>query len=435
MSLSSQLKQRLESAVAARLDDLAALYRLFHAHPELSEREKQTAARVVAELERLGIQTLTGIGGHGVAGIIENGFGPTLLIRADMDALPVTEATGLDFASKVRDIGPGGREVGVMHACGHDLHMTCMIGAAAALSELKDAWSGRVLLVGQPAEETIGGARVMMEDGLYDRIGRPDFCVALHVEPELPAGGVALAPGVRTAGSHPLDVTIRGRGGHGAMPHKARDPVVLASRFVLALQTIVSRELDPADMGLITVGSIHGGTKRNIIPDRVDLDLTIRFFKPEVGEHIVKAVKRTADGLAQAAGIPPDLWPIVTTAEPPFPPVINDPDLTRRLTQVFTDLLGAENVTETPPSTGSEDFGFFGLTTPSVPLVYYYLGVTDPERLNTSGKKNSEVSMLHEAGFYPDLEGSLPIGIMTLAGAGLALLGASHHPSFSTTGS
>lgn len=422
MPLSCELKQRLDAAVAARLADLTALYRHFHAHPELSEREERTAARVAAELDRVDIKVLTGIGGHGVAGLLENGPGPTLLIRADMDALPVTEATGLPFVSKVRDIGSGGREVGVMHACGHDLHMTCMIGAAAVLSELKDAWSGKLLLAAQPAEETVGGARLMMEDGLYDRVGGPDFGIALHVEPDLPSGSVALGTGVRSAGSHPLDVAIRGRGGHGAMPHKTIDPVVLASRFVLALQTIVSRELDPADMGLITVGSIHGGSKRNIIPDRVDLDLTIRFFKPEVGEHIVEAVKRTADGLARAAGLPPHLRPIVTTAEPPFPPVINDPDLTRRLTQVFTDLLGADNVTETPPSTGSEDFGFFGLTDPVVPLAYYKLGVTDRERLDAAKNGNREVSLLHEAGFYPDLEKSLPTGLMTLAGAVLSVL-------------
>ncbi len=262
----------------------------------------------------------------------------------------------------------------------------------------------------------------MMEDGFYDRTGRPDFGIALHVEPDLPSGGVALGPGVRSAGSHPLDVTIRGRGGHGAMPHKTRDPVVLASRFVLALQTIVSRELDPADMGLITVGSIHGGSKRNIIPDRVDLDLTIRFFKPEVGEHIVEAIERTANGLARAAGLPPDLRPIVKTAEPPFPPVINDPGLTRRLTQVFTNLLDAENVTETPPSTGSEDFGFFGRTEPAVPLVYYKLGVTDRERLDAAKSGNGDVSMLHEAGFYPDLKKSLPVGMKTLSVAGLELM-------------
>lgn len=422
MTLHSELKQRLETAVADRLDRLTALYRHFHAHPELSEREEGTAARVAAELDRFGVQTLTGIGGYGVAGILENGPGPALLIRADMDALPVTEATELGFASKVRVIGPGGREVGVMHACGHDLHMTCMIGAAAALTELKDLWSGKIIFVAQPAEETVGGARLMMEGGLYEKTGRPDFGIALHVEPDLPSGVVGLGAGVRSAGSHPLDVTIRGRGGHGAMPHKARDPVVLASRFVLALQTIVSRELNPADMGIITVGSIHGGSKRNIIPDRVDLDLTIRFYKPEVGKHIIKAVKRTAEGLAGAAGLPPDLNPIVKTPEPPFPPVVNDPGLTRRLTRAFADLLGADNVTETPPSTGSEDFGFFGLTEPAVPLVYYKLGVTDQKRLDAARNGEGAVSMLHETGFYPDLERGLPTGVTTLAWAGLSLL-------------
>lgn len=422
MILNNELKELLNNLILKRLDQLGDLYKHFHANPELSGQEEKTAARVAEEFNKLGLNCITGLGGHGLVGILDNGPGPCLLIRADMDALPITENTGLPYASEVKAVDHEGREVGVMHACGHDLHTTCLVGAASVLTELKDHFSGRILFTAQPAEEAIGGARLMLEDGLYAKAGRPDFAIGLHVKSELATGRVGIGEGIRSTGSHSLDVTIRGIGGHGASPHLAKDPIVLASQYVLALQTIVSREINPSEMGLITVGAIHGGTKRNIIPNEVALNLTIRSYNRDVGLKIVEAVERKAEGLARAEGLPEDLWPVVVEAEPSYPPVYNDPELNRRLEVLFTDLLGEDNVTELPPSNGSEDFGMFGLVDPPIPVLFYNLGVTSPERLAKAESGEISLAPEHEPGFYPDLVKSLPTGVLTMAGAALELL-------------
>ena len=421
MTLNSKLIPILSQAVGEQAPRLEAIYRHFHAHPELSGAEIETAARVAAELEQLGLAVFTGIGGHGLAAILDNGPGPSIMLRADMDALPITENTGLAFASRVRTLDGQGREVGVMHACGHDLHTTCLIGAATVLSALKEHFKGRVIFLAQPAEESIGGARLMMEDDVYAKTGRPDMALALHVDAELPAGAVGLGPGVRSSACHSLDVTIRGRGGHGASPHQAKDPVVLAAQFILGLQTIVSREIDPTEMALITVGAIHGGTKRNIIPEEVELNITLRAYAETIRLQLADAVARLAGGLAQAAGLPPELQPIVRVAEPPYPPVINDKALTARLQSIFETLLGREQVIATKPLTGSEDFGQLGLTDPPIPMVFYQLGVTSPRRLKMAAEGGPPVSLEHDPGFYPDLEVSLPTGVATLAAAVLEL--------------
>jgi hippurate hydrolase len=376
---------------------------------------------VAAEFKALGLEVITGIGGHGLVGILDRGPGPCVMLRADMDALPVMEKTGLSFASRVRALDPQGQEVGVMHACGHDLHTTCLIGAAAVLSDLKDFLQGRVIFLAQPAEEAIGGARLMMAAGLYHQTGRPDLALALHVDSELPAGTVGLGPGVRSSASHSLDVTIRGRGGHGASPHLAKDPVVLAAQFILALQTIVTREIDPSQMALITVGAIHGGTKRNIIPAEVHLNLTLRAYSDSVRRQLAVAVARMAEGLARAAGLPPELYPLIQEPEAGYPPVINDPALTERLQSLFADLLGADRVLLPPPSTGSEDFGELGHTDPPMPMAYYQLGVTPAQRLAEAAAGGPPVPPEHDARFQPDFETSLPIGVSTLAGAALEL--------------
>lgn len=429
MCIDAQLKGELDRAVATRIAALTRLYRHFHAHPELSGAEVQTATRVAHEMRALGLEVLTGIGGHGVVSVLENGPGPCILLRGDMDALPVTERTGLPYASTVRATDAQGREVGVMHACGHDLHTTCLIGAAQVLTRLRERFRGRVIFVAQPAEEAIGGARPMMADDFYGRTGRPDYGLALHVKAELPVGSVGLAPGIRTSASHALDITIQGRGGHGAAPHQAVDPVVLSAQFILALQTIISREKDPAEMGLITVGAIHGGTKRNVIPNAVELNLTIRAYKEEIRLQIAAAVRRVAEGLARTAGLPPELWPVIQEAEHPYPPVINDPGLTARIRPVFADLLGPEQVVETRSSTGSEDFGYFGRTDPPIPMVFYQLGVTPPERLAEAAAGGPPVPPVHDAGFYPDVAGSLPIGVTTLTTAVLALTDSPEPPA------
>jgi amidohydrolase len=417
-----ELKACIETAVQNRFDWLTELYKTFHAHPELSGNEIQTAARVSEVLTESGLTVTTGIGGHGVAGIIDNGPGPTLLLRADIDALPITEATGLPFASQVTALDENGEKVGVMHACGHDFHTTCLLGTATVLSELKDSWSGRLMVIAQPDEEVNGGANRMLADGLYERFGRPDFGLAFHVKPELPAGSVGIRAGVRNAGNFPLDVTIRGTGGHGAEPHLAKDPVVLAAQFVLALQTIVSREIDPAEMGLITVGAINGGNRRNIIPDEVSLNLTIRAHDQKIGLKIINSIERMAQGLAQAAGLPENKYPIITVNDDSWDQVINDVEIVNKIEKVFTHLLGQSNVINIDPVNTSEDFGNFGKGDPPIPLFMWELGVTDETRLAKAAKENRRIPPLHNPTFYPDLDQSLPTGVITLTGAALELL-------------
>lgn len=422
MVLDPDLKAQLTAAVASSLDRLHGLYRELHAHPELSGQEQRTAARMAEAMRRLGLAVHTGLGGHGLAGVLDTGPGPVVLLRADMDALPLVENTGLPFASTVTAIDEYGRSVGVMHACGHDVHMTCLIGAATVLTRLKGAFSGKVIFVAQPDEEVHGGARLMVAEGLYETTGRPDFCVALHVRSELAGGSVGLAPGVRSSAAHALDITIRGRGGHGAAPHQAVDAIVLAAQFILALQTIVSRQVDPAKMGLITVGAVHGGAKRNILPEAVELSLTLRAYEDAVIDRMLAAIERTANGLAQAAGLEQSRRPVIRTAETPYPRVYNDPQLTGRLQAVFADLLGGDHVLATPAGTGSEDFGYFGLTDPPIPTVMYHLGATDPDRLTGRRCDDQRIAPEHDPGFRPHPETCLPTGVITMAAAALALL-------------
>jgi amidohydrolase len=417
-----ELKKRIETAVHQRLDWLTELYKDFHAQPELSGQEAQTAAKVSEVLTESDLTVTTGIGGYGVVGIIDNGPGPTLLLRADMDALPVTEATGLPFASQVVVLDEKGEKVDVMHACGHDFHITCLLGAAIVLSELKDSWSGQLMVIAQPDEEINGGANRMLNDGLYERFGRPDFGLAFHVKPELPAGSVGIRAGIRNAGNFPLDVTIRGTGGHGAEPHLAKDPVVLAAQFVLALQTIVSREIDPAEMGLITVGAINGGNRRNIIPDEVLLNLTIRAYDQKIGLKIINSIERMAQGLALAAGLPENKYPIISINDDSWDQVINDGEIVNKIEKVFTHLLGHSNVINIDPVNTSEDFGNFGKGDPPIPLFMWEIGVTNETRLVKAAKENRRIPPLHNPSFYPDLDKGLPTGIISLTGAALELL-------------
>jgi hippurate hydrolase len=310
-----------------------------------------------------------------------------------------------------------------MHACGHDLHTAAVLGAAAAVAELRPLWAGELIVVCQPAEETVGGAKLMLADGLYGRFGRPDWGVALHVRPELPAGCVGLREGVWSSGCRSLDVTIRGRGGHGAAPHKAVDPVVLAAQFVLAAQTVVSRQIHPAEMVLVTIGAIHGGSKRNIIPECVELKLTIRGYKEDVIDAAEAALRRHARGLALAAGLGESEMPLFHPAEPPFRPVVNDERLTQALRDLFAELLGAERVMRQEPSTGSEDFADFSPAGAGLPLCMFHIGCTAAERLARVEKGQERLGLLHTPRFAPDAEPTLRTGIASLAAAALRLLG------------
>ncbi|MCH5378168.1 MAG: amidohydrolase [Planctomycetes bacterium] len=397
------------------LDELVALYRDLHAHPELSFQEKETAARMARELADAGAEVTPGVGGHGVVAILKNGQGSTVMVRADMDALPITEQTGLAFASTVKVPSDSGSEVGVMHACGHDVHMTGLIGVARYLAANKDRWQGTVLLIAQPAEERGSGAKAMLDDGLFERFPKPDFALALHVDPSLPTGTVGCRGGYIMANVDSVDVTVHGKGGHGAHPHTTIDPIVQAAQLVMALQTIVSREIDPVEPAVITVGSIHGGTKHNIIGDSCHLQITVRCYSDQVREQLLSAIERKARGVAIGAGAP---QPTVEVSEG-TPALNNDDELTGRLIQVFRRTLGPDHVVITEPAMVGEDFSRYGRA--GVPIVMFRLGAIDAERLQRYRQLGQSVS-LHSPLFYPDVESTLITGVTAMSSAVLDLL-------------
>jgi hippurate hydrolase len=406
----------VRSWTAAEMPRLVALYRHLHAHPELSLQEKETAARVAAELEAAGCTVTTGVGGHGVVAVLHNGEGPTLMLRADMDALPVVEQTGLAYSSVVKARDPAGKEVGVMHACGHDVHMTVLIGSVHYLSGHRDRWRGTLIAIGQPAEERTMGAHAMLDDGLFDRIPRPTFGVALHVDAALAAGRVGVRPGYTLANSDSIDITVRGVGGHGAYPHTTVDPIVQAAELVTALQTIVSREVKPTEPAVITVGSIHGGTKHNIIGDSCHLQLTVRSYSDDVRTLLLAAIERKARSVAAAHRAPE---PVIVVAEG-TPAVFNDRQLATRLENAFRGVLGDEQVTEAEQSMGGEDFSLFGKA--GVPILMYRLGAVDESRLERYASLGRPAPSLHSATFHPDAEPTLATGILTMVTAAVELL-------------
>lgn len=416
----------LSSAVATKLSadyaSLDALYRDFHTHPELSLMEERTAGLVARELRAAGCDVTERVGGFGVVGVLKNGRGPTLLIRTDLDGLPVQEETGAAYASQVRVKDLAGNEVPTMHACGHDIHMTCLIGTARTLAALKDHWAGTVLFIGQPAEERGLGARAMLKDGLYRRFPKPDFALALHDSASLAHGTVGTIAGAAMANVDMVDITVRGVGGHGAYPHATKDPVVLAARIVLALQTIVSRETRPIDPAVVTVGSIHGGTKHNVIPDEVKLQLTLRSYSDTVRAHTIEAVRRICRGEAIAAGLPDDRLPLVAVANEGTPSLRNDPALAQRLQGVFTRWLGAGHVQTIEPEMGGEDFAEFGRTAEKVPLCMFRIGAIAPEKIAESHRSGVPLPSLHSSKFLPVPEPTIKTGITAMTAAALDLL-------------
>ena len=402
--------------VRANLDDLVALYHEFHSNPELSFQEKETAARLGEQWRRSGFEVHGGIGGHGVVGILKNGDGPTLMLRTDLDALPVTEETGLVFASTVKATDATGDEVGVMHACGHDVHMTNLAGVARYLSANKDQWRGTVMLVGQPAEERGAGARAMLDDGLFDKFGKPDFALALHVDSTLATGRLGYRAGYALANVDSVDVTMMGRGGHGAYPHTTVDPIVQAAELVMSLQTIVSREIKPIEPAVITVGSIHGGTKHNIIGESCHLQITVRSYTDEVREHLLSAIERKAKAVATGARAPE---PQITVSEG-TPSMFNDEDLVARVLPVFRRLVGEANVQAAEPSMGGEDFSQYGRA--GVPIFMFRLGSVDAARLERYKQLGQQPPSLHSPIYYPDIEDTLTTGVPAMASAALELL-------------
>ena len=424
-------QQTPQSLAESELPSLVTIYKDIHTNPELSTQEKRTSALVAKELKAAGCDVTDHVGkyetpgltGYGVVGVMKNGDGPTVLIRTDMDALPVQEETGLPYASKATAQTPDGKDVHVMHACGHDAHMAIFIGAARALAKLKDQWHGTLVFVGQPAEETGSGAKALLNDGLYKKFPKPDYAIGYHDNAELAAGKIAYHEGYACANVDSVDITVRGVGGHGAYPHKTKDPVVLASEIVMGLQTIVSRENNPLDPIVITVGSIHGGTKHNIISNEVKMQLTVRTYKPDVRKHVLDAIARVAKGMAIAAGFPDDKMPIVHVEEDQFTPAMyNNPELTQRLVKDWKSAIGADNVVERDPTMGGEDFSEFSLPDHSIPACDFWIGAVAPEKIAQSEKTGQALPSLHSSKFAPLPEPTIKIGLIGVTTAVLDLM-------------
>ena len=420
----------LDAMIDRDIASLVATYKELHAAPELSHHEEKTSAFFAGQLRALGYTVTERIGkyekpewtGYGVVAVMKNGAGPTLLIRTELDALPVDEKTGLPYASKVKTKNDAGQEVSVMHACGHDIHITNMLGTAKLLSELKDQWRGTLVILGQPAEETIDGARAVLRDGLYDRFPKPDYTVALHDNAELEAGKIGYTPGYSLASSNTVNIKIRGLGGHGSKPEATKDPIVMAAQVIMALQTIVSRENSPLDPAVVTVGSIHGGTRPNIIPDEVNMELTVRAYREEVRRKLLAAIERITKGIAIAAGIPEDRAPIVKVSETELTAATyNDPQLTERLAAVFVKAIGQDNVVKIPPAMASEDFGYLSLDQ-KIPSTDFWLGAVDPAKVKRSKETGTPLPSLHSALFEPLPEPTLRTGVKAMTSVVLELM-------------
>ena len=406
------LKTWVEKALPETLEN----YRWLHTHPEVSFKEVETAKYVAKQWREAGFEVTENVGGHGVVALLSNGDGPTVMLRTDLDALPVTENTGLPYASQATVTTDAGTSSGVMHACGHDIHMSSVIGAARYLAKHRDQWHGKLMLIGQPAEERGSGAKAMLKDGLFERFAKPDYAVALHVESTTPTGKVALRPGYSLANVDSVDIEVVGRGGHGAAPDTTVDPIVQAAELVMSLQTIVSREIKPIEPAVITVGSIHGGTKHNIIGDNCHLQITVRSYSDEVREKLLSSIKRRAKAIAAAYEAPE---PTIRVSEG-TPALENHKELTERLTKTFKKAIGDDNVLEMEPVMGGEDFSQYGLA--GVPICMYRLGAVSQKRLDRYRELGQTPPSLHSPSFYPDAEEAIATGVTTLVTAALDLL-------------
>ncbi|MGA8274009.1 MAG: amidohydrolase [Candidatus Sulfotelmatobacter sp.] len=402
----AQISASQEKEIETVYPDAHALYLDLHQNPELSSRETQTAAKLATRLRSLGYEVTEHVGGTGIVAIMKNGAGPTVMLRTELDALPVEEKTGLAYASKVRTKDDTGRDVPVMHACGHDLHMAAIVATAAMMDHSKDTWHGTLMLIGQPAEETIAGAKAMLDDGLLKRFPKPDVAVALHVENVLPAGVVGITPGIYNTNADSLRITIYGKGGHGSAPQSTIDPIVIAARTIVALQTIASREVKPQEMAVVTVGYIHAGSKNNIIPDQAELGLTVRTNKDKVRKQVLAAIARITKAEAEAADAPrPPLIEHYEQADL----VYNDPALAQRLRGVLESALGKDHVVSEDPITPSEDFSYF--VEQGIPGFYFSLGGADPEKLAQAVAAGTTLPSNHSPLFAPDVDPALHTAI------------------------
>jgi hippurate hydrolase len=421
----------VENSATSELPSLLSIYKDIHSHPELSAQEEKTSALIAKELRAAGCEVTEHLGKYtkpnqtcyGVVGLMKNGSGPTVLVRTDLDALPVEEETGLPYASKVVTKNDEGKDVHVMHACGHDAHMAAFIGTARTLAKMKDQWHGTIVFVGQPAEEMGTGARAMLNDGLYTRFPKPDFALGFHDNAQMETGHLGVTEGYTFANVDSVNITVRGMGGHGAYPHKTKDPIVLSAEIILALQTIVSRENNPIDPVVVTVGSIHGGTKHNIIPDEVKMQLTVRSYKMDVRERLLAAIDRIAKGCAATAGVPPDRMPITDVLRDEFSPATyNNPELTKRLVDVWKKAFGADKIEKTDPTMGGEDFSEYSLPDHSIPACDFWLGAVDPAKIADSKKNGTSLPSLHSNKFAPVPEPTIRVGVIGMTSAVLELM-------------
>jgi amidohydrolase len=416
--------QELRQAIGRDLPDLMTIYRDLHANPELSMQETRSAARMAAEARRLGFTVTTGVGGTGVVAVMANGPGPVLLLRADMDALPVEEQTGLAFASRVRGTSLTGVESGVMHACGHDTHMTAWVGTARRLAAMREQWSGTLVMIAQPGEEIGAGAKAMLEDGLFTRFPHPTHAIAFHDSASLPAGVIGIAHGPALANVDSVDILVRGVGGHGAYPHTTRDPIVLASRIVSTLQTLVSRELNPLDSAVVTVGSFHGGTKHNIISDEARLQLTVRSFTPAVRQQLLDGIRRIVRGEALAAGIPEDRMPTVTIRDGEFTPAtVNTDALTQSTEALFRGHFGEARVERSQPVMGGEDFSRYHLADPRIESLIFWVGGVPRARWDAVNGDVARLPSLHSPFWAPEAETVIATATEAMTVAAMGVLG------------
>jgi len=406
LAVSSSAQTPLEKQVNSVFPDAQALYLDLHQHPELSSHETRTAAELAGKLRELGYEVTEHIGGNGIVAIMKNGAGPTVMLRSEMDALPVEEKTGLAYASKVRAKDDNGRDVPVMHACGHDVHMASLWGTAAIMARNKDSWHGTLMLIGQPAEETITGADKMVKDGLFTRFPKPDIGLAMHDTNNLPFGKVGITPGYAKANADSVRITVYGKGGHGAQPHTTVDPVLIAARIAVTLQSIVAREIKPGDAAVITIGYIQAGTKNNIIPDDAQMGLTVRSFKPDLRQHLLAAIERVAKGEAIAAGA--EKMPLVERYESTSA-VYNDPVLTQHLASTLEGVLGKGTVITEDPIMTSEDYSVY--VEQGVPSFYFTLGVADPQKLSEAQAAGRQLPSNHSPLFAPVPDPSIKVGI------------------------
>ena len=401
--------------------DLLSLYKDLHANPELSYQEFETSEKLANLLESIGYEVTRNVGGNGVVALLKNGNGKNIMFRADMDGLPVEEKTGARYASQKKVTNLDGEEVFTMHACGHDVHMTVLIGVAEYLFENKSEWQGNLILVLEPAEEVSGGARNMIKDGLFTRFPRPDYNLAFHVNAGMPTGKVGFLPGWAMANVDSVDITVKGIGGHGAYPHTTKDPIVIAANIVTQLQTIVSRQIAPTDPAVVTVGSIHGGTKHNVIPNEVKLQLTLRSYTDEVRNETISSIKKIVKGSAISAGLSEENYPVIEIKDEYTPAVFNNPSLVEKIQKSFVKSLGEKNVIKVSPVMGGEDFGMFGRVEPIIPTALFWLGAVNKKVYEKAQKEDLILPSLHSDLFLPDAKPAIATGVKAMTSAILDL--------------